>query len=158
MNNNYELKPIGKIIASNGNYSIQLKKEFIPGLKGIDGFSHLQITWWGSLVDRPELRKILLSDKPYKKGPEKIGVFATRSPVRPNPLLITTISVLRIDHEKGIIHIPWMDAENGTPVLDIKPYHLSERVRDCAVPQWCNHWPKWDEESAAFNWQNEFNF
>jgi tRNA (Thr-GGU) A37 N-methylase len=104
------------------------------------------------------LRSALVSKKPYKKGPETIGVFATRSPVRPNPVLITTITVLHIDHEKGIIHIPWMDAENGTPILDIKPYHLSERVHECKVPQWCNHWPKWDEESATFNWQNEFNF
>ncbi|MBN1142927.1 MAG: SAM-dependent methyltransferase [Bacteroidales bacterium] len=158
MNNNFELKPIGKVIASNGNYSIQLKKEFISGLVGIEGFSHLQITWWGSLVDTPELRKILVSEKPYKKGPEKIGVFATRSPVRPNPLLITNISVLRIDYEKGILYTPWIDAENETPVLDIKPYHLSERVKDCRVPQWCDHWPKWDEESEAFDWQNEFNF
>lgn len=158
MNMNYEVKPIGKVFASNGKYSIQLEKEFIPGLSGIDGFSHLQITWWGSLVDQPELRSALISKKPYKKGPEKIGVFATRSPVRPNPVLITNISVLHIDYEKGIIHTPWMDAENGTPVLDIKPYHLSERVKDCVVPQWCNHWPKWDEETATFDWQNEFNF
>ena len=158
MNKNYELKQIGKVIADKGNYSIQLEKEYIQGLTGIDGFSHLQITWWGNLVDKPELRSALVSKKPYKKGPDKIGVFATRSPVRPNPLLITTITVLHIDHEKGIIHTPWMDAEDGTPVLDIKPYHLSERVKDCQVPEWCQHWPKWDEESGAFDWQYEFNF
>ncbi|MFO7369849.1 MAG: TrmO family methyltransferase [Bacteroidales bacterium] len=158
MNKNYELKPIGKVIASNGNYSIHLEKEYLSGLTEIDGFSHLQVIWWGSMVDKPELRSVLVSKKPYKKGPEKIGVFATRSPVRPNPVLITNISVLQIDHEKGIIHTPWIDAGNGTPVLDIKPYHLSERVKDCVVPDWCKHWPEWDEESGAFDWQNEFNF
>ena len=46
MNKKYELKPIGKVIASNGNYSIHLEKEYLTGLTGIEGFSHLQITGW----------------------------------------------------------------------------------------------------------------
>jgi tRNA (Thr-GGU) A37 N-methylase len=158
MENNIQIKPIGVIRANNHTFSIQLEKEFLPALNGILGFSHLQIVWWGNLYDNPEYRANLLSQKPYKKGPDKIGIFATRSPVRPNPILITNIAVIRIDFEKGIISTPYVDAEDGTPVLDIKPYHLSERVKSCSVPQWCSHWPKWHEDSATFNWQNEFNF
>jgi tRNA (adenine37-N6)-methyltransferase len=158
MEDKFHLKQIGSVIASKSGFSIKIDKEYLPALENIAGFSHLQIIWWGHLYEKPQFRAHLISDKPYKKGPDKIGVFATRSPVRPNPLLITTISVISIDYENGLIHTPYIDAENGSSVLDIKPYHLYERVRDCTVPQWCGHWPQWNEDSATFNWQNEFNF
>ena len=158
MGNNIQINPIGKVRVENNVFSIQLEKAFLPALTNISGFSHLQIVWWGNLYDAPKFRTYLTSEKPYKKGPDKMGVFATRSPVRPNPILITNIYVQQIDFEKCIIFTPYIDAENDTPVLDIKPYHLSERVKDCSVPQWCEHWPKWDDEAATFNWQDEFNF
>jgi tRNA (Thr-GGU) A37 N-methylase len=158
MEDKFQIKPIGVIKNIDNTFLIQIEKEFIPALTNIEGFSHLQIVWWGNLYASQEMRQTLTCDKPYKKGPDKIGIFATRSPVRPNPILITNIAVIKIDYEKGIIYTPYIDAENNTPVLDIKPYHLNERIRDCEVPQWCSHWPEWDEESATFNWQNEFNF
>jgi tRNA (adenine37-N6)-methyltransferase len=158
METKFQIKPIGVVNVTNHTFSIQLDKEFLPALINTEGFSHLQIIWWGNLYDKPEYRSNLTSEKPYKNGPNKIGVFATRSAVRPNPILITTIAVLKIDYAKGIIYTPYIDAENGTPVLDIKPYHTNERIKDCHVPQWCEHWPKWYEDSASFNWQNEFNF
>jgi tRNA (adenine37-N6)-methyltransferase len=158
MDAKFQIKPIGKVNSGDSGYTIQLDSEYLPALTAIEGFSHLQIVWWGHLCDTPEYRAYYVMDKPYKKGPEKIGTFATRSPVRPNPILISTVSVLYIDRGKGIITIPYIDAENGSPVLDIKPYHASERIRECQVPAWCGHWPKWLEDSAAFNWQNEFNF
>ena len=153
-----DIKPIGFIRSKNGTFSIELEKEYIPALTNIDGFSHLQITWWGHLYATPEQRAVLIGEKPYKTGPDQIGVFATRSPVRPNPVLISNIYVQQIDLEKGILYTPYIDAEVGTPVIDIKPYHKSERVRDCEIPEWCNHWPKWDEETTNFNWGDEFNF
>lgn len=158
MENTIQIHPIGRVNSSNNQFSIQLDKKFLPALTKIDGFSHLQIVWWGNLYDSPQARAHLVADKPYKSGPDVIGVFATRSPVRPNPILLTTIAVQHIDFEKGIIYTPYIDAEEGTPVLDIKPYHLSERIRECGVPEWCSHWPEWDEDTASFNWQNEFNF
>lgn len=158
MENAYLIHKIGKVNAERGIFSIQLEKEFIPGLKNIDGFQYLQVIWWGHLYDNPENRANLVIEKPYKKGPDKLGVFSTRSEVRPNPILITNIQVTKIDMVAGRIYTPYIDAENGTDVLDIKPYHLSERVKNCNVPSWCEHWPKWYEEAAAFDWQNEFNF
>ncbi|MBN2274746.1 MAG: SAM-dependent methyltransferase [Bacteroidales bacterium] len=158
MENTIQVKPVGFIKADKNGFSVELEKTYLPALKNIDGFSHLQIVWWGNLCDTPEYRSVLTNDKPYKKGPDTIGIFATRSPIRPNPVLITTIYVQHIDFEKGIIYTPYIDAEKGSPVLDIKPYHLSDRVRSCQVPSWCQHWPEWDEDSAEFDWQNEFNF
>jgi tRNA (Thr-GGU) A37 N-methylase len=135
-----------------------LINKYIPALTNLNGFSHLQIVWWGHLFDHPAQRAVLVSDKPYQTGPDKIGIFATRSPIRPNPVLITNVSVQRIDFEKGLIETPYIDAEDGSPVIDIKPYHQSERVRECSVPDWCRHWPEWDEDAATFDWENEFNF
>ncbi len=158
MKNKIEVNSIGSIHSENGAFYIQLEDKYREGLTSINGFSHLQIVWWGNLFDSPEHRNQLTTEKPYKTGPEKIGVFATRSQLRPNPILITTIFVEKIDFENGRIYTPYIDAENNTPLLDIKPYHLYERVEDCNVPQWCSHWPSSYESSANFDWENEFNF
>jgi tRNA (Thr-GGU) A37 N-methylase len=53
---------------------------------------------------------------------------------------LTAVVVQEIDYERGVIHTPYIDAEAGTPILDIKPYHPSvDRIRDVAVPAWCAH-------------------
>lgn len=88
-----------------------------------------------------------------------MGIFATRSPVRPNPVALTAVQVIRIDHKEGIIQIAWIDANDGTPVIDIKPYTPSaDRIETPGVPEWCSHWPKSSEQSEYFNWENEFKF
>ena len=86
-----------------------------------------------------------------------MGIFSTRAPGRPNPILLTTIKVKDIDLKEGTIFPQFIDAEPGTPVLDIKPYYPMERVRDCRVPQWCAHWPQWAEETAGYDWSGEMN-
>lgn len=158
MKNEIQVNPIGSVQSKNGMSFIQLKNEFKNGLSNIDGFSHLQILWWGNLFDSPEHRNQLITNKPYKTSPEKLGIFATRSQFRVNPILVTTILVEKIDFDNSIIYTPYIDAENNSPILDIKPYHLYERVEDCKVPDWCDHWPSSYEKSANFNWENEFNF
>ena len=87
-----------------------------------------------------------------------MGIFATRSPVRPNPIALT-VEIIDIDSENGRIHIAYIDANDGSPLLDLKPYTPSlDRVERPEVPGWCGHWPKSLEESADFAWENEFNF
>ena len=66
---------------------------------------------------------------------------------------------IQIDHENGLIRIAYIDADDGTPVLDLKPYTPSlDRVESPDVPDWCAHWPRSVEESGDFDWENEFNF
>ena len=97
--------------------------------------------------------------RPYKKAPEVMGVFATRSPIRPNPIALTTAQVINIDYEKGIIQVAAIDANDNSPVLDIKPYTPSlDRVEVPDVPKWCSHWPKSLEESEDYDWESELNF
>ncbi len=154
-----DIKPIGYVRVNEGNFYLEIEKKYIPALKGIEDFSNIHVIWWGNLYDDAEQRNILTAEKPYKKSPNVLGVFSTRSPVRPNPILITVVYVFNIDFENGMIEIPYIDAEDGTPILDLKPYHPSaDRIKDVAVPDWCSHWPKWLEDSANFNWEEEFTF
>ena len=158
MDDQMQIKPVGRVRVRDGHFSVHLEKEFIPALKNIEGYSHLQMIWWAHLTDQPDKRKVLNTGKIFKKGPGEMGVFATRSPVRPNPIMISTVKILEIDLEEGIITMPFMDAEDQSPVLDIKPYLPMERVRDCAVPEWCRHWPEWYEDTPGFDWEQEINF
>jgi tRNA-Thr(GGU) m(6)t(6)A37 methyltransferase TsaA len=123
----------------------------------VQGFSHVNVLWWAHFVDEPHLREIVDCDQPYQKAPPRLGLFATRSPVRPNPIGLTVAQVLHIDQESGRVHIAYIDAEDGTPVLDIKPYVPStDRVQNVGTPVWCEHWPQWYEESGEFDWEAEF--
>lgn len=155
---NFQIKAIGQVKMMNGLMAVKIDEEFRDGLTGIEGFSHLQIIWWGHITDKPKQRDHLLARKLFKKGPDKMGIFATRAPARPNPIFTTTIKVAEIDKEKGFIFTPFIDAEPETPVMDIKPYFPMERVKNCKAPQWCEHWPKWAEEAAGYDWSKDINF
>jgi tRNA (Thr-GGU) A37 N-methylase len=115
------------------------------------------VLWWCHLADNEDTRRVTECDKPYKKAPEKVGIFATRSQARPNPIALTVVPVISIDHKTGTISVPFIDAEDNTPIIDIKPYHpATDRVKTVSVPKWCDHWPKWYEDSAEFDWEAEF--
>jgi tRNA-Thr(GGU) m(6)t(6)A37 methyltransferase TsaA len=153
------VNPIGKINVSEDGMYIKLEPEYIPALQALDGFSHLNIIWWFSDFDNKEMRSVLETQQPYKKAPKTMGIFATRSPIRPNPIALTAVQVINIDHKSGVIQIAYIDANDNTPVLDIKPYTPSlDRVETPGVPEWCRHWPKSVETSGDFDWEDEFNF
>lgn len=155
----FNVNSIGKININEDGMSVQLEEKYIPALQGIDGFSHLQVLWYFDGRDTPAARTNYVETKPYKAGPEKIGVFATRSPARPNPLALTCVQVTYIDHANGVIGLAYIDADPGSPVLDIKPYTPSlDRVESPAVPNWCAHWPRCCETAGDFAWEKEFNF
>lgn len=93
---------------------IEVLAEFEPGLKDIEGFSHLLIVWAFDRSDGFELvGKPPTDDRPH-------GVFATRSPRRPNPIGLTVVELLR--REGPALHVRGIDMLKDTPVLDIKPY------------------------------------
>jgi len=94
--------------------TIEVLPEFEPGLADIEGFSHLYVLW---LFDRVKGMS-LLAHPPSDDRPH--GVFATRSPERPNPIGLT---VVELDRREGrMLHVRGVDMLDGTPVLDIKPY------------------------------------
>ncbi len=154
----FQVNAIGQVKHIKNKNVIELDRNFVSGLTQIEGFSHLQIIWWAHLTDNTHNRENLIAEKLFKKAPDKIGIFGTRSPARPNPIMISTISVEKIDIEKGIIYTPFIDAEPGTPILDIKPYFPLERVKIINVPEWFKHWPEWFEDIMSFDWHKEINF
>jgi tRNA-Thr(GGU) m(6)t(6)A37 methyltransferase TsaA len=94
--------------------TIELLPEFEPGLADIEGFSHLYVIWIFDRSEGPSLTATPPSDN------RTHGVFATRSPQRPNPIGLTVVELLGRD---GVsLRVRGIDMLNRTPVLDIKPY------------------------------------
>lgn len=157
--NEIKVRPIGKIVTENGEFRIVLNPEHKAGLKGLRDFSHVQVLWWMDGCDNAKDRTTLVERKPYKKGPDELGVFALRSPERPNPIAVSNVNIAYIDEALGTIGLYYIDAHSDSPVLDLKPYTPSiDRIDHSASPAWCSHWPKSYEESAHFDWESEFNF
>lgn len=155
----FSVVQVGTVRADEEGFRIELLPEYAPALQRLEGFSHVQMIWWCDRCDNATSRALLTGDKPYTQGPEVMGIFATRSPERPNPIALTAVYVTYIDHEHGVIGLAYTDAIDGSPVLDIKPYTPSlDRVEAPSVPAWCAHWPKSVEVSGDFDWGSEFNF
>ena len=151
-----EVHPIGRVECEDGGFRIVLDQEYAPALRGLEGYSHMQVVWW---FDRTEGQGALVESKPYVKGPDELGVFATRSPMRPNLIAVSSVGIAYVDEETATVGLYYIDAYPGSPVLDLKPYTPSiDRVESPLVPTWCAHWPKSYEESGDFDWEAEFNF
>ena len=153
----YILNPIGRVRSGRLGYALVIDQPDRAGLAELDGFSHINVVWWCHYIDDPAYRSVVTVEKPYRNGPDRVGVFATRSPVRPNPIAITIAPLISIDHAGGVVALGYIDAEDGIPVLDIKPYlPATDRVRDVTTPRWCADWPQSLEESAGFDWSAVF--
>lgn len=154
------MKPIGAVHTDGSSFSIEVAEPFRPALQGLDGFqSHS-----GSVMEQQGR---------YRKRPMRNHLHKTRHK-RPgdhrhicHPLPGKAKSyhnpgvapILTINHEAGIIMVAFIDADDTTPVLDIKPYlPCTERVRDAHVAAWAAHWPAWYEDNATFDWAAEFTF
>lgn len=96
---------------------LEIQPEFERGLADIEGFSHLFVIW---VFDRSQGVE-LLGTPPFDNRLH--GVFATRSPRRPNPIGLTVVELLRRDGR--MLHVRGVDMLDGTPILDIKPYMSS---------------------------------
>jgi tRNA-Thr(GGU) m(6)t(6)A37 methyltransferase TsaA len=144
----FEVFPIGYVRRDEGRTYVELLEPYVPALKELERFSHVQVFWWFSEFDDEMYRSVLQSDHAPYDAPT-LGVFACRSPVRPNPIALTTAEMQGVDHAKGIVEIVNIDAFDGTPVLDLKPYiPISDRVRDVRVAEWANDWPEWLPEEG----------
>lgn len=92
-------------------------------LRGLEGFSHLWLIWDFSEAHRAEWSPTVRP--PRLGGNQRMGVFATRSPFRPNPIGLSSVAISRIDlhtPEGPVIYIKGADLMDGTPIFDIKPY------------------------------------
>ena len=110
-----------------------LRDELEPALDAIEGFSHVIVVFH---IDRvpEEAQRLQIPVGSEEKPPER-GVLATRSQLRPNPIGTSVVKVLH--RRKGVLRVQGLDALDGTPVLDIKPYvpHY-DSVTGAKVPDW----------------------
>lgn len=107
---------------------IELDFELMPGLKDIEGFSHLILIYHLHKVKGHKLYVVpFMDDKPH-------GIFATRAPVRPNPIGISIVKLKKV--EGNLIYFEGADMLDGTPLLDIKPFFTQFDNRPEAVSGW----------------------
>jgi len=129
------LHPLGHVTKTEDRMLIVLDKQYQPGLLGLEGFSHVQVIWWFDKNDTPKKRSIL---QVHPRGDAKnplTGVFATRSPFRPNLIALSLCKIVSV--KDNVIEVEKIDAFEGTPVLDIKPYAPGEDwATEVRVPDW----------------------
>lgn len=103
-------------------------------LDGIDGFSHILVLYWPHLI--PEERRAEKKIHPMgRKDIPKQGIFATCSPARPNPILVSAVEL--IERKGNVLKVRGLESLNNSPVLDIKPYNAGYyRVEEPEVPKW----------------------
>jgi len=115
----YTMQPIGWIRKSEGRTFIEIDRRYQPALLGVDRLKSLQVLWWFDRNDAPDKRAILQVHPRGNPDNPLRGVFATRSPYRPNLIALTEVDVIAV--RDNIIEIDGIDAFNDTPVLDLKP-------------------------------------
>ncbi len=136
----YEVKPIGR--AENDYESeipddykqrvtkIIIFKEYEDALLGIEEHSHIVILSWFDRGDRTTHRVHPMADL----SNPLTGVFATRSPVRPNPIAVTVCEL--VERKGNVLHVKGLDAYNNTPIVDIKSYTTKYNISNPEYPEW----------------------
>ena len=131
----FKVRPIGHVQKKGERIVIILDKKYQEGLLGLEHWSHVQVIWWFDKNDTPEKRAIL---QVHPRGDQQnplTGVFATRSPVRPNLIAVSLCKIVSV--KANVIEIEKIDAFEGTPVLDIKPYAPGQdSATEVRVPDW----------------------
>lgn len=110
-----------------------LDEQYAPGLEGLDGFSHAIILFY---LDQAKFdREKHLQRRPRNRDDMPLaGIFAQRGKDRPNRIGITSVKIVSVS--EGSLVVKGLDAVDGTPVLDIKPYYPAYDKRDASVPAW----------------------
>jgi tRNA-Thr(GGU) m(6)t(6)A37 methyltransferase TsaA len=136
-----ELRFIGVVEeAGEEEARVRVFTEFSPGLKGVEDFSHLIILYWIHLHDDEEERRTLLVLPKRHAVKDETGVFACRSPTRPNPIGLCVVELLKI--QDCLLTVKGLDAIANSPIIDIKPYlPKADCVPNARVPEWTTHGP-----------------
>ncbi len=119
---------------------IILRDDLISALDGIAGFSHLFVIFFMSQISA-EKRFILKVHPRGRMDMPLLGALATRTNLRPNPIGLTLVELFKV--EKNVLTVRGLDAFDGTPVLDLKPFDSWDNASNAKVPDW---WIKLDEE------------
>jgi tRNA-Thr(GGU) m(6)t(6)A37 methyltransferase TsaA len=119
---------------------IRIFPEFRQGLDGLVSYSHIIIIYWFHLRDNQEQRGTLQVVPKRHPGAPQVGVFSSRSPSRPNPIGLCVVELVGI--ENCILTVKELDAVEGSPIVDIKPYlPRADSIPDARTPEWARGGP-----------------
>jgi len=136
----FKLTPVGKVEVKDGAAAVRIFEKYAPALKGLEEWSHVNVLYWFDKNDTPQRRATLQVHPRGDRTKPITGVFACRSPMRPNLLALTVCKIVAI--EGAVVRLDKIDALDGTPVLDLKPFippdAPSQGIR---VPDWARGGP-----------------
>jgi tRNA-Thr(GGU) m(6)t(6)A37 methyltransferase TsaA len=124
-----------------GIATLRIFDDFRDGLEGLDAYSHIIILYWFHLRDTEKERSVLKVVPRRHPGAPEVGVFTSRSPSRPNPIGLCVAELVEL--EGNVLSVKGLDALEGSPIIDIKPYNpRADAVPDAVVPPWALRGPK----------------
>jgi tRNA-Thr(GGU) m(6)t(6)A37 methyltransferase TsaA len=136
------MKPVGyvrtlavddEVKDKNRTSQIEVRSELSEALAGVSDYSHLYVLFW--LHEVPEEKRLILKVHPRGRADMPlVGTFAARTNLRPNPIGLTLVELVNV--EGNVLTVRGLDAFNGSPVLDIKPYDYWDIPKDPKVPGW----------------------
>jgi tRNA-Thr(GGU) m(6)t(6)A37 methyltransferase TsaA len=131
---------IGEVKESDEASLIEIYPDFCSGLLGLGNYSHLIVFYWLHQRDDEKNRETLVVKPPRHDGVPRLGVFACRSPSRPNPIGHSIVRLIEI--EECFLEVMNLDAFVGSPIIDIKPYSpRSDSIPDARAPEWSRKRP-----------------
>ncbi|MDD3580440.1 MAG: tRNA (N6-threonylcarbamoyladenosine(37)-N6)-methyltransferase TrmO [Desulfobacca sp.] len=144
----YELRPVGWVRHPGGQAIIEIDPQYAPALEGLAGFSHVWVIYWFHEHDDPQSRQLLKVHPRNNPANPLTGVFGTRSPRRPNLIGLSAVRILTIDN--NLIRVDKLDAREGTPVVDLKPYLPGIDLHpEATTPAWVNRAGSGPRETPA---------
>lgn len=132
----FELRPVGRVKQHKDYAELRIYDEYADALLGLDGWSHAFVMYWFDKNDTPKKRSILRVHPRGNRENPLTGVFACRAPFRPNPVALSLCKIVSV--EGPVIRVEKIDAFDGTPILDIKPYArgIDQPKGEIRVPKW----------------------
>jgi tRNA-Thr(GGU) m(6)t(6)A37 methyltransferase TsaA len=146
-----QMTPIGLVKTSASHESVKtrqhtskiiLRTDLTDALEGLTDFSHIFVIFWLHGVSAVQRKTLKVHPRGRQKLP-LLGAFATRTPLRPNPIGLTIAELIHIEH--NIVTVRGLDAYDGTPVLDLKPVDMWDTNLKLRVPEW---WTQLEQERA----------
>ena len=115
----YSMSPVGWVRKTGGKTFIEIDKRYQPALMGVEELKSIWVLYWFDRNDTPQQRSVLQVHPRGNPDNPLRGVFATRSPLRPNLIALSQVGILGV--KGNVIEIDGIDAFADTPVLDLKP-------------------------------------
>ena len=119
---------------------IIINDELTEALEGVTGFSHLFVLFWLNQISNHQRQTLKVHPRGRRDMP-LLGVFATRTMLRPNPVGLTLVELVKA--EGNVLTVRGLDAFNETPVFDVKPFDPWDTAETVKLPQW---WRKLEKE------------